>query len=120
MFIKKQRRPTVIMELIARTKQAVRALDNMNYKRMKKILVTDVTLEAGDDVSDPGDSSSFDVESNGPRDSVIFVFSAYKYLCKSRLYPDIDSEIACIFTGSMEFIVSSSLFWIERMSCEHL
>ena len=58
------------MELIARTKQAVRALDNMNYKRMKKILVTDVTSETGDDVSDPGDTSSIDAESNGPRDGV--------------------------------------------------
>ena len=68
--MKKQRRPNVIMELIARTKQAVRALDNMNYKRMKKILVTDVTSETGDDVSDPGDTSSIDAESNGPRDGV--------------------------------------------------
>jgi len=67
-FIKKQRRHNVVMELIARTKQAVRALDNMNYKRMKKILVTDVTAETGDDVSDPGDTSSIDTETNGPRD----------------------------------------------------
>ena len=58
------------MELIARTKQAVRELDNMNYKRMKKILVTDVTSETSDDVSDPGDTSSIDTESNGPREMV--------------------------------------------------
>eukprot|EP00112_Aurelia_sp_Birch-Aquarium-sp1_P011916 Seg2500.5 transcript_id=Seg2500.5/GoldUCD/mRNA.D3Y31 product="Serine/threonine-protein kinase TAO2" protein_id=Seg2500.5/GoldUCD/D3Y31 len=70
-FIKKQRRPNVIMELIARTKQAVRALDNMNYKRMQKILVTDVTSEGGDDISDPGDTSSIDAESNGPREADI-------------------------------------------------
>ena len=61
------------MELIARTKQAVRALDNMNYKRMKKILVTDVTSEGGDDISDPGDTSSIDAESNGPREAVSVV-----------------------------------------------
>ena len=58
------------MELIARTKQAVRALDNMNYKRMKKILVTDVTSEVGDDALDPGDTSPTEAESNGPRDPV--------------------------------------------------
>ena len=68
------------MELIVRTKQAVRALDNMNYKRMKKILVTDVTSETGDDASDPGDTSSIDTETNGPRDGVsipILSFHAY-------------------------------------------
>ncbi len=70
-FIVKPRRPNVILELIARTKQAVRALDNMNYKRMKKILVTDVTTEGTDDVSESGDASGYDTESiNGPRETV--------------------------------------------------
>ena len=72
------------MELIARTKQAVRALDNMNYKRMKKILVTDVTSETGDDVSDPGDTSSIDAESNGPRDGVSKVLTV---LFHNLIYP---------------------------------
>eukprot|EP00794_Sanderia_malayensis_P013917 gene13917-15366_t len=71
-FIMKPRRPRVILELIARTKQAVRALDNMNYKRMKKILVTDVGSEGPDDISEPGDSSSYDTgSSNGPRESEV-------------------------------------------------
>lgn len=70
-FIKKVRRPSVIRELIARTKQAVRALDNMNYKRMKKILVTDITAEVTDDVSDSGDTPGYETEVNGPRESEV-------------------------------------------------
>ena len=35
----------IILELIERTKQAVRALDNMNYRRTKKILLSDPTGE---------------------------------------------------------------------------
>ena len=80
------------MELIVRTKQAVRALDNMNYKRMKKILVTDVTSETGDDASDPGDTSSIDTETNGPRDGVsipILSFHAY-FDFKSFVVLDVD------------------------------
>ena len=43
----------IILELIERTKQAVRALDNMNYRRTKKILLSDPTGE----LSEEGDSS---------------------------------------------------------------
>ncbi len=35
------RSPTVIMDLISRTKAAVRELDNLNYRKMKKILMVD-------------------------------------------------------------------------------
>jgi hypothetical protein len=32
---------TILLDLIARTKNAVRDLDNLNYRKMKKILMTD-------------------------------------------------------------------------------
>ena len=49
-----QRRPAgIISDLIERTKQAVRALDNMNYRKMKKMIMGDATGE-----SEEGDSSS--------------------------------------------------------------
>lgn len=34
----RERPPTVIMDLIQRTKDAVRELDNLQYRKMKKIL----------------------------------------------------------------------------------
>lgn len=40
-FIARQRSPHVIIDLINRTKAAVRELDNLNYRKMKKILMTD-------------------------------------------------------------------------------
>ena len=40
-FITRMRSPTVIIDLISRTKAAVRELDNLNYRKMKKILMVD-------------------------------------------------------------------------------
>lgn len=40
-IVKKQRTTNVLVELIARTKAAVRELDNLNYRKMKKILMVD-------------------------------------------------------------------------------
>ena len=40
-FITRLRSPTVIIDLISRTKAAVRELDNLNYRKMKKILMVD-------------------------------------------------------------------------------
>lgn len=37
-FLCRERPLTVIMDLIARTKDAVRELDNLQYRKMKKIL----------------------------------------------------------------------------------
>lgn len=37
-FVLRERPPTVIMDLIQRTKDAVRELDNLQYRKMKKIL----------------------------------------------------------------------------------
>jgi thousand and one amino acid protein kinase len=40
-FITRSRPGTVIIDLIHRTKAAVRDLDNLNYRKMKKILMVD-------------------------------------------------------------------------------
>lgn len=40
-FITRPRPPNVIFDLITRTKTAVRELDNLNYRKMKKILMVD-------------------------------------------------------------------------------
>lgn len=40
-YITRPRPLNVLIELIARTKAAVRELDNLNYKKMKKILMVD-------------------------------------------------------------------------------
>lgn len=40
-FITRPRSQTVLIDLIQRTKAAVRDLDNLNYKKMKKILMVD-------------------------------------------------------------------------------
>ncbi|KAK2187434.1 hypothetical protein NP493_165g02019 [Ridgeia piscesae] len=51
-FVSSERHPNVLLDLIHRTKHAVRDLDNLQYRRMKKILMFD---------GDQNDSSS-----NGP------------------------------------------------------
>ncbi|XP_076452908.1 serine/threonine-protein kinase TAO3-like isoform X2 [Babylonia areolata] len=38
-FVRKTRRPDVLSELILRTKEAVRKLDNLQYRRMKKLIM---------------------------------------------------------------------------------
>lgn len=65
-FIVKTRPPNVILDLIQRTKDAVRELDNLQYKRLKKILMAGDTDEenrpngrsdlAEDDSSQDGDT----------------------------------------------------------------
>lgn len=53
-YITRQRSDTVLLELIARTKAAVRELDNLNYRKMKKILMVD-TCETESAVGDIDD-----------------------------------------------------------------
>ncbi|XP_043227082.1 serine/threonine-protein kinase Tao-like [Amphibalanus amphitrite] len=60
-FIVRPRSPNIILDLIARTKAAVRELDNLNYKKMKKILMVETETESTvgdievDSVGDNGD-----------------------------------------------------------------
>lgn len=64
-FVTRTRSPAVLIDLIARTKAAVRELDNLNYRKMKKILMvdsceTESTIGDADDTPDDqigGDSS---------------------------------------------------------------
>ncbi|XP_030382109.1 serine/threonine-protein kinase Tao isoform X2 [Scaptodrosophila lebanonensis] len=53
-YVTRPRSVTVLLELIARTKSAVRELDNLNYRKMKKILMVD-TCETESAVGDMDD-----------------------------------------------------------------
>lgn len=57
-FVSQPRPEGIILELIERTKQAVRALDNMNYRKMKKMIMGDPSGE----VSEEGDNSIAETE----------------------------------------------------------
>lgn len=59
-FITRSRSPNVLVDLIQRTKAAVRDLDNLNYRKMKKILMVD-----GDNESAIGDSEETAEERSG-------------------------------------------------------
>ena len=45
-YITRPRSPNVLVDLIQRTKAAVRDLDNLNYRKMKKILMVDADNES--------------------------------------------------------------------------
>ncbi|XP_055388518.1 serine/threonine-protein kinase Tao isoform X3 [Condylostylus longicornis] len=59
-YLTRQRSNNVLIELIARTKAAVRELDNLNYRKMKKILMIDSceTESAIGDASDTQDEQA--------------------------------------------------------------
>ena len=42
-FIRKQRSSHVLLDLIERTKDCVRELDNLQYKRLKRLLINEST-----------------------------------------------------------------------------
>lgn len=54
-YVTRQRSPNVLVDLIQRTKAAVRDLDNLNYRKMKKILMVDETESNLGDAEDPQD-----------------------------------------------------------------
>lgn len=54
-FVTRQRSPNVLIDLIARTKAAVRELDNLNYRKMKKILMVD-SCETESTIGDPDEN----------------------------------------------------------------
>eukprot|EP00096_Caligus_rogercresseyi_P008252 TRINITY_DN2677_c0_g1_i2.p1 TRINITY_DN2677_c0_g1~~TRINITY_DN2677_c0_g1_i2.p1 ORF type:complete len:785 (-),score=287.16 TRINITY_DN2677_c0_g1_i2:180-2534(-) len=64
-FVARVRATTVLLDLIARTKNAVRDLDNLNYRKMKKILMNDNCDEQstiGDDDVSVSDMNEEDEE----------------------------------------------------------
>lgn len=56
-FVNKCEENTVILDLIQRTKDAVRELDNLQYRRMKKILMSETTSEDAQNLNVPDDIS---------------------------------------------------------------
>ncbi|XP_042204593.1 serine/threonine-protein kinase Tao-like isoform X5 [Homarus americanus] len=59
-FILRHRSPHIILDLIARTKKAVREFDNLNYRKMKKILLYETESQQGDVEGEPEDSTEED------------------------------------------------------------
>ena len=59
-YVTRPRSETVLLDLIARTKAAVRELDNLNYRKMKKILMVDAceTESAVGDTDDTQDEQA--------------------------------------------------------------
>jgi len=71
-FLTRQRSNTVVFDLIMRTKDVVRDLDNLQYRKMKKILIAEhrqqslqrkvqtSALSSGDHITEDGDENSLD------------------------------------------------------------
>ncbi|XP_037323005.2 serine/threonine-protein kinase TAO1 isoform X1 [Pungitius pungitius] len=75
-FLQRERPDSVLMDLIQRTKDAVRELDNLQYRKMKKILLQEAhngpTAEApdGDEDLEPGGGRTGTVNSVGSNQSI--------------------------------------------------
>ncbi|XP_042286737.1 serine/threonine-protein kinase TAO1-like [Thunnus albacares] len=75
-FLQRERPDSVLMDLIQRTKDAVRELDNLQYRKMKKILLQEAhngpTAEAqdGDEELEPGAGRTGTVNSVGSNQSI--------------------------------------------------
>uniref|UniRef100_A0A667WQA3 non-specific serine/threonine protein kinase n=1 Tax=Myripristis murdjan TaxID=586833 RepID=A0A667WQA3_9TELE len=75
-FLQRERPESVLMDLILRTKDAVRELDNLQYRKMKKILLQEAhngpTAEAqdGDEELEPGGGRTGTVNSVGSNQSI--------------------------------------------------
>ncbi|GAA6223881.1 serine/threonine-protein kinase TAO1 isoform X1 [Lates calcarifer] len=75
-FLQRERPDSVLMDLIQRTKDAVRELDNLQYRKMKKILLQEAhngpTAETqdGDEELEPGGGRTGTVNSVGSNQSI--------------------------------------------------
>ncbi|KAM6907307.1 serine/threonine-protein kinase TAO1-B-like [Xenentodon cancila] len=75
-FLQRERPDSVLMDLIQRTKDAVRELDNLQYRKMKKILLQEVTngptteTQDGDEDLEPGAGRTGTVNSVGSNQSI--------------------------------------------------
>ncbi|KAM3869332.1 serine/threonine-protein kinase TAO1-like isoform 1-T1 [Diretmus argenteus] len=75
-FLQRERPDSVLMDLILRTKDAVRELDNLQYRKMKKILLQEAhngpTAETqdGDEELEPGGGRTGTVNSVGSNQSI--------------------------------------------------
>ena len=75
-FVSQPRQEGIILELIERTKQAVRALDNMNYRKMKKMIMSDPVGES----SEEGDSSLAETEDDDDKSEAVSCFCCCFYM----------------------------------------
>ncbi|XP_014212579.1 serine/threonine-protein kinase Tao isoform X2 [Copidosoma floridanum] len=104
-FVTRLRSPQVLIDLINRTKAAVRELDNLNYRKMKKILMID-TCETESQIGDAdgGDSSkSNSITSEHSIHSMGVSASSQSSSTNSLPLPNNanDANDACIMAGSM-------------------
>jgi thousand and one amino acid protein kinase len=65
-FVARVKATTVLLDLIARTKNAVRDLDNLNYRKMKKILMNDNCDDGHSTIGDDDVSVSDINDEDGP------------------------------------------------------
>uniref|UniRef100_A0A8C4IM35 non-specific serine/threonine protein kinase n=1 Tax=Dicentrarchus labrax TaxID=13489 RepID=A0A8C4IM35_DICLA len=75
-FLQRERPDSVLMDLIQRTKDAVRELDNLQYRKMKKILLQEAhngptaEVQDGDEELEPGGGRTGTVNSVGSNQSI--------------------------------------------------
>ncbi|XP_063059181.1 serine/threonine-protein kinase TAO1-like [Engraulis encrasicolus] len=69
-FVQRERPDTVLMDLILRTKEAVRELDNLQYRKMKKILFQEAHNGPAAEVQDGDEESEHGVGRTGTVNSV--------------------------------------------------
>ncbi|XP_062262986.1 serine/threonine-protein kinase TAO1 isoform X2 [Platichthys flesus] len=75
-FLQRERPDSVLMDLIQRTKDAVRELDNLQYRKMKKILLQEAhngpaaEAQDGDEELEPGGGRTGTVNSVGSNQSI--------------------------------------------------
>ncbi|KAK5850860.1 hypothetical protein PBY51_001699 [Eleginops maclovinus] len=75
-FLQRERPDSVLMDLIQRTKDAVRELDNLQYRKMKKILLQEAhngpaaEVQEGDEELEPGGGRTGTVNSVGSNQSI--------------------------------------------------
>jgi len=100
-FVSRQRSSTALIDLIARTKAAVRELDNLNYRKMKKILMidnceTESNIGDADDTHDDqlgGDSSkSNSINSEHSMQSIGGIVPSSQNSSSSSIQPNLDHQ----------------------------
>ncbi|XP_035513741.1 serine/threonine-protein kinase TAO3 [Morone saxatilis] len=75
-FVRRERSPRILIDLIQRTKDAVRELDNLQYRKMKKILLQEAhngptaEVQDGDEELEPGGGRTGTVNSVGSNQSI--------------------------------------------------
>ncbi|XP_077376738.1 serine/threonine-protein kinase TAO3 isoform X2 [Festucalex cinctus] len=69
-FVRRERSPRILLDLIQRTKDAVRELDNLQYRKMKKILYQEKHMGESQDDDEDSEAASCKRNSVGSNQSV--------------------------------------------------